>query len=63
MSKETPDLLIRGGTVVDGTGSPARRADLRLRDEKITRVNGVPTFLDGKYTSARPGILLAPRSA
>ena len=33
-----PDLLIRGGTVVDGTGAPAREADVRIRQGVITEV-------------------------
>jgi N-acyl-D-aspartate/D-glutamate deacylase len=32
------NLLIRGGTVVDGTGAPARTADVRIRDGLITEV-------------------------
>src|SRR5215470_11351044 len=33
-----PDLLIRGGTVVDGTGAPARTADVAIRDGRIAAI-------------------------
>lgn len=32
------ELVIRGGTVVDGTGAPARRADVGISDGRITEV-------------------------
>ncbi len=32
------DLIVRGGTVVDGTGAPARAADVRVRDGVIVEV-------------------------
>jgi N-acyl-D-aspartate/D-glutamate deacylase len=35
------DLVIRGGTVVDGTGAPARTADVAITDGVVTEVGAV----------------------
>lgn len=35
---ESKELLIRGGTIVDGTGSPAYRGDLRIRGAQIAEI-------------------------
>ena len=34
----TADLVIRNGTVVDGTGGPLRRADVAIDGDRITEV-------------------------
>ena len=38
------DLVIRGGTIVDGTGIPRYKADLAVKNEKVARISGwIPT--------------------
>src|SRR3712207_2623693 len=35
------DLLLTGGTVIDGTGAPARRADIGIRGDRIAALGEV----------------------
>ena len=35
------DLIVRGGTVVDGTGAPAISADVAVDDGRITEVGAL----------------------
>ena len=34
------DLVIRGGTIVDGTGIPRYKADLAIKDGRVARISG-----------------------
>ena len=34
------DLVIRGGTVIDGTGVPRRRADVAVKDGRVAMISG-----------------------
>jgi N-acyl-D-aspartate/D-glutamate deacylase len=35
------DLLLRGGSLIDGTGAPARRADLGIREGRIAAIGAI----------------------
>ncbi|MGH9212324.1 MAG: N-acyl-D-amino-acid deacylase family protein [Acidimicrobiales bacterium] len=53
------DLIIRGGTVVDGTGGPPRTADVAMRDGTITAVGRVPHNSAARTIDA-DGLLVTP---
>jgi len=52
------DLLVRGGTVVDGTGAPARRADVGVRDERVVAVGEIDDHADRVLDA--DGLLVTP---
>src|SRR6188474_39893 len=57
----THDLLIRGGTVIDGTGAPARRADEAIEGGTIVAVGAVggtaTRTLDARGLLVTPGFV------
>jgi dihydroorotase/N-acyl-D-amino-acid deacylase len=55
------DLLITGGTVVDGTGAPGFRADVAMTGDRVTAVSRTPidAALARKVIDAR-GLIVAP---
>jgi N-acyl-D-aspartate/D-glutamate deacylase len=52
------DVVIRGGFVADGTGAPGRRADVALRDGKLTEIGTVTGC--GKREVSAAGLVVAP---
>lgn len=55
------DLLIRGGTVVDGTGDPRRRADVLVTDGIVAHLGTVdPDTLTVAETFDATGLVVAP---
>ena len=52
------DLVIRGGTVVDGTGAPARTADVAVRDGLVVEVG--PKAGPGRREVDAAGLLVTP---
>jgi N-acyl-D-aspartate/D-glutamate deacylase len=55
------DLHIKGGTVIDGSGRPARQADLGLRDGRIVAIGEVDEaarrIMDARGLAVAPGFI------
>ena len=54
------DLLIRGGSVVDGTGGPARPADVAVADGRIVDVGSIDVGGPGTRVIDADGALVMP---
>ena len=59
MASEARDLLVRGGTVVDGTGGAGFAADVRVRDGRIAQI-GRGLAPDGEPELDASGAVVAP---
>lgn len=60
--KERFDLLISGGTLIDGTGVPGRRADIGVRGDRIVAIGDLDgaradTEIDASGKVAAPGFI------
>ena len=56
------DVVVRGGTVYDGTGAPGRRADLGIRGDRIAVVGdlssaGARVVIDASGMAVAPGFI------
>lgn len=52
------DLIIRNGTVIDGTGAPRRRADVAIADGKIAEIG--PVSASARRTIDASDLIVAP---
>jgi N-acyl-D-amino-acid deacylase len=56
----TETVVIRGGTVVDGTGAPGRRGEVAITDGRISAVSQAGEHLEGDRTIDADGCVVAP---
>ena len=54
----TFDLLLKGGTVIDGTGAPRFQADIAVRDGKIVEIGSISG--EAAETVDAAGLIVAP---
>ncbi|MXZ51673.1 MAG: amidohydrolase family protein, partial [Acidimicrobiaceae bacterium] len=54
------DTLITGGTLVDGTGAPARPADIGISDGRIVAVADPGALADATETVDADGLVVCP---
>jgi N-acyl-D-amino-acid deacylase len=54
------DIVIRGGSVLDGTGAPATRADLAIRDGRIVSIGVLSSSTISHRTIDATGLTVAP---
>jgi N-acyl-D-aspartate/D-glutamate deacylase len=54
------DLIIRGGSVIDGTGSPRRGADVGIHEGRVAVVAEPGTLRDASRTIDATGLIVAP---
>src|SRR5688500_3160479 len=61
VSQQPPqfDVIIRGGTVYDGTGTPGRRADVGIRGDRIAAVGDLASSQAARVVDAA-GMAVAP---
>ena len=53
------DVIVRGGEVIDGSGQPARRADVAINGDRIVSIGDLATTRAGRVIDAT-GLVVAP---
>ena len=62
MYKGKADIIIKNGTIVDGSGSPAFYADIAIKDDKIAYIGNLkgvdaPLVIDASHKYVTPGFI------
>lgn len=60
MRDQARPLLLRGGLVIDGTGAPARHADLLVAGGRIAAIGGIGALPPGCETFDAAGLAVSP---
>jgi len=60
VSAQTYDVLIRGGRVLDGTGTPWRQADIAIAGDRIVEVGTIPAAASARREIDARGLYVAP---
>src|SRR5690348_3346009 len=58
-SDRSTTMLLRGGTIIDGSGAPRRTADLRIEGDRIAAINPGLTADDAEVVDVS-GCIVAP---
>lgn len=58
-SRATFDLIVSGGTIIDGTGAPGRKADIGVRDGRIAQIGQLQNAAATDRINAT-GLVVAP---
>jgi N-acyl-D-aspartate/D-glutamate deacylase len=56
----TYDTIIKGGTVIDGTMTPRRRADVAIKDGRIVEISRILRASDASEVIDATGLIVAP---
>lgn len=54
------DIVLRGGTIIDGTGGPVYSADIAVRGNKITEIGPLPADVQTKTVVDAAGLVVTP---
>lgn len=58
--QEEYDIVLRGGTIVDGSGAPRFHADVAIRGDRIVRIASSIPAKDAKLAVDTTGLIVAP---